>query len=116
MIWFNDLIQLLRQNGRLIGAAILVLVIGGAVGYLASQRQLQACQAERVELLKAATAAEAFRQATIYGQKLKEKDLLLQEKENENLELRKKAALDSADRLSLIESMRAVNGRYNGRN
>ncbi|GAB3892423.1 hypothetical protein GCM10028803_05230 [Larkinella knui] len=114
------LLQFIRQDGRRfaweMGLAMLVSAVGWAVGYFLNQRSLQTCQDERVELLRQVRADEAFRLSIEYGQKLKEKDLLLLDKANEILELRKKMALDSADRLSLVEAMRAINQRYKSRN
>ncbi|GAB3256113.1 hypothetical protein GCM10027347_17720 [Larkinella harenae] len=106
----------IRQDGRRfaweIGLAILVSVVSWAVGYFLNQRQLASCQDERAALMDQVRKEEQFRQEVHYGQKLKEKDLIILSQANENLELRKKMALDSANLLSLTEAMRAVNGRY----
>lgn len=110
------LFSFIAQDGRRfaieIGSAIVLASVAWAVGYFLNHQALQGCQDERTALLKEAKTAEAARLAVVYGNQLKAKDSTLLKQANENLELRKKISLDSADRLTLLEAMGAINARY----
>ncbi|MGA0558283.1 hypothetical protein ACO2Q8_16610 [Larkinella sp. VNQ87] len=116
----NRILTFIRQDGRRfaweMGLAFAIAGTAWAIGFFWNHRRLQACQDERLALIDQVRQEEKHRLAVEYGRKLAEKDLQLLAKEHELLELRKKAALDSADRLSLIDAMRAINQRYQRRN
>ncbi|MDQ1088988.1 hypothetical protein [Siphonobacter sp. SORGH_AS_1065] len=78
-------------------------------------QELKGCQAERTTLTAIAKKAAEDQVRAEHAKDLAKKDLIISEKDAEIFRLREKNALDSARNLSILESIRAINERYQKR-
>lgn len=99
-----------------VALAIALSVIAFYAGYLVLAERLNDCQADRVEMGRTIKSQADFQHSIFYGQQLKAKDQLIQQKDEEILQLRKKATLDSIAHMATIDAMGAINERYRSQN
>ncbi|QHV97946.1 hypothetical protein [Spirosoma endbachense] len=89
-------------------AGVLASVSWG-VGYFLNNRTLQSCQDEREVLLKQASEFQRVNDQLLYEGLLSAKDILISEKDDEILALKRKVASDSIQHMSDIDAIRAIN-------
>ncbi|PMD97420.1 hypothetical protein BWI97_07255 [Siphonobacter sp. BAB-5405] len=98
-----------------LGAAV-GLLIGGGIGsgatYLVCKRSYRA---QLTEARDQAERAQAYQDSLHYAGKLASKDIIISEKQDENLLLRSRIKSDSIRNLSQQQSIRAVNRYITGK-
>ncbi|GAB3990431.1 hypothetical protein GCM10028807_17580 [Spirosoma daeguense] len=114
--FFSTIWQFIRSNSERFIWELVAVAIGIAVTWLISrfsgQGELQACQDERAILLRENASAQSFQDSIRWSAVLSDKNAKINSLENENNQLKEKAALDSANALSELEAMRAIVKRY----
>ncbi|GAB3790233.1 hypothetical protein GCM10028818_60070 [Spirosoma horti] len=111
-----NLSSFIRSNyNRFFWEAVSVAIsaaIGFGVSYFLNRATLELCQDERTELLKLNADNQAVADSLKWSGRVAVQTSKVKTLENENNKLREQMALDSAARMSELETLRSINQRY----